>query len=167
MIESQVFVFCGHGQEVAGVVGSNPGFFVFHQVEDFVHDILLNQGLLLLQLLGACLEGVVFCGVYIVAQEIFGNAECIPGVAKHQDFVGILLIPQQLPASDVCFVHVFGVVDDAHSAPGVGDGVLILRVINGVFCRPRQYTGSWGCCRSSEAGACFRRQGGRSYSLRE
>ena len=133
MIESQVFVFCGHGQEVAGVVGSNPGFFVFHQVEDFVHDILLNQGLLLLQLLGACLEGVVFCGVYIVAQEIFGNAECIPGVAKHQDFVGILLIPQQLPASDVCFVHVFGVVDDAHSAPGVGDGVLILRVINGVF----------------------------------
>ena len=94
VIERQVFVFLRHGQEVSCVVGGDPGLFVLHQVENFIHDVLLHQGLLLLELLGGSLELSVVGGVDVVAQEVFGDAEGVPGVAKHEDFAAVLLIPQ-------------------------------------------------------------------------
>ena len=127
-VEGQILVLLQHIQVVACVVRSDPGLFVLHGVENLIHDVLLNHGLLLCQLVGAGLQLGFVGGVDAVAQQVLGNAKGIPGVIEHQDLIGIFLVPQQLPAGDIGFVHILGVVDDANGAPGIGDGVLVLRV---------------------------------------
>ena len=129
LIELQVRVLLHHGQVVTGVVGGNVGLFVLHGIEDLVHNVLLHHRLLLSQLVGAGLELGRIGSVHRVAQQILGNAEGIPGVVEHQDLARVLLIPQQLPAGDICLVYILAVVDDAHGAPGVGHGVLVLGIV--------------------------------------
>ena len=84
------------------------------------------------QFLGALAKGGFVGGVEAVAQERLGNGEGVAVVVEHQDFSGVLAVPQKIPAACVGLVHILAVVDDAHGAPGVGHGVAIFRVIGGV-----------------------------------
>ena len=85
------------------------------------------------QLIGAGLKLCPVGGVDAVTQQILGNAKGIPGIVDHQDLAGILFVPQQFPTGHVCLVNILGVVQNTHSAPGIGNGVLVLRVVGGVL----------------------------------
>ena len=131
-IECQILILGHHGQTVACIVGGDPGFLVLHGGEDLIHDVLLQDRLLLKQNFRTVIQFGGVHGVHIVTQHILGDAEGVTGVAEHQDLAGILLIPQQFPTCDIGFVNILGVVQDAHGTPGVGDRILVLRIVGGV-----------------------------------
>src|SRR5699024_4713259 len=94
---------------------------------------LLDQRLLLRELLSGGLELGIIGGVHIVAQKIFRDAESVPGVTEHENFSAVFLVPQKLPAGYIRLIDVFGVVNNADGAPGIGNGILVFRVVAGVF----------------------------------
>ena len=126
----QVLIVLQHGQVVAGVVGGDGHVVALHQVEDLVHALALvhapvpgvgHQG-------GGLADLILIGGVHRVAQVHQGHAEGVPGVVDEQHVAGVLIGEHGLPAGDGR-VHHGGVVDDTQGAPGVGDGVQVLRVI--------------------------------------
>ena len=127
--ELQIGVVVQHGQVVTGVVHGDGGVAALHLAEDLVHHKGLVHALALgvrQQLIGFPDLGLV-CGVDVVAQVQQGGGQGIAGVADHQDVAGVLLVEHGVPTVDVA-VHHGGIVDDAQSTPGVGNGVLVVRV---------------------------------------
>ena len=131
-VELQIRVFLHHGQIISGVIRRDPGFLVFHCVKNLVHHVLLHHGLLLHQLGRALPQLGLIGSVYIITKQILRNSEGIPGVIEHQDLIGILFVPQQFPTGHILFGHVFAVVDDTDGTPGIGNGILVLRIIRHV-----------------------------------
>ena len=56
-------------------------------------------------------------------------AKASRGVIEHEKLAGVFAVPEAAPALRVLFGDVFCVVDQAHRAPGVGDGILVFRVV--------------------------------------
>ena len=127
--EGQVLVILQHGQIVAGVVHGDGRVAALHLAEDLVHD----EGLIHTLVFGILhqLKGLgqlsLIGGVDVVAQIAQGGHQRIAGVVDHQHLPCVLLVEHSAPAGDG-LVHHSRVVDDAHAAPGVGYGVLVLRV---------------------------------------
>ena len=132
VIESQIGILLHHEQVIAGIVGRDPGLAALHFVKDLVHDIHLHQGLLIPQQIGRQGQQGGILRVDVVAQLQLCNGKGIAGIVKHQNLSRILFVPQQFPAAGIRLVNVFGVVDDADAAPGVGHGIDAARVIGGV-----------------------------------
>ena len=127
--ELQVRVIFQHGQIVTGIVHGDSGVAALHFAEHLIHD----KGLVYALALGVCQQLIGFSnlsfigGVDIIAEVQQCRSQSVPGVADHQDVVGVLLVEHGVPAVDVA-VHHGGIVDDAQGAPGVGNGVLVLGI---------------------------------------
>ena len=133
--EGQILVaVVHHGQVVAGVVHGDGGVAALHLLEDLVHDEGLIDPLVLggLQKLEGLTDLVFVGGVHVVAQVEEPGGQGVPGVVDHQDLPGVLGIEHGAPAGDLAVHHV-PVIDDAESAPGVGDGILVLRVVGEIL----------------------------------
>ena len=127
--EGQILVVLQHGQVVAGVVHGDGRVAGLHLAEDLIHDEGLIDALILgvlHQLKGLGELGLVG-GVDVVAQIAQSRHQRVAGVVDHQHLSGVLLVEHSPPAGDG-FIHHLGVVNDAHGTPGVGYGVLVLRI---------------------------------------
>ena len=70
-------------------------------------------------------------GVHRIAQVEQGRAQGVPGVVDEQHVPGVLVVIQSAPAVRL-LIHHIRVVDESQGAPGVGDGVPVLRVVGQV-----------------------------------
>ena len=87
---------------VAGVVGAHGGVAALQFVEDLVHDVGLDQGLLLDEQVHRLGDLGRVSGVLGVAQVLQGDADGVPGVVEHQDLAGVSFSSQStLPAVEV------------------------------------------------------------------
>ena len=127
--EGQILVVLQHGQIVAGVVHGDGRVAALHLAEDLIHDEGLIHALVLgvLHQLERLIELSLVGGVDVVAQIAQGRHQRVAGVVDHQHLSGVLLVKHSTPAGDG-LIHHLGVVDDAHSTPAVGHGVLVLRI---------------------------------------
>ena len=132
--KGEILVVLQHGQVVAGVIGADGGVAALQLLIDLIHDERLIDAVFLRvrQQLEGLPQLTSIGGVQGIAQVQQGGGHGVPGVAEHQDVSGIPGIEHGAPAGDG-LVHHGGVVDDAHGAPGIGDGVLVLRIIGQVF----------------------------------
>ena len=129
MAEAEIGVFLDHGQIVARVIGGRPGFAALHAVKDLVHDVALQDRGLRGEQIGAVFELLLVLGVEAVAQHRLGNGERVARIVKHQELALVLGVPQAGPALRVFLRDVVLVIDQADRAPGIGDGIGVLRVI--------------------------------------
>ena len=135
-VEGQILVFFHHQHTVAGIIGSDVSLFILHSSVDLVHHILLHQWALLCQKICAILQDFRICGIEVnilivphIPQQQLRNTKSIPGIVDHQDLAGILFIPHQFPACNIRLIHILGIVQNAQRAPGVGNRVLVLRIV--------------------------------------
>ena len=126
----QILVVLQHGEVVAGVVHGDGRVAALHLLEHLVHDEGLVHAVVLgvLQKLERLGELLLVGGVDIIAQVQQRRRQGIAGVVDHQHLAGIFGVKHGVPACDG-LVHHGLVVNDAQAAPGIGHGVLVLRVV--------------------------------------
>lgn len=129
MAEAQIGIFLDHGQVVARVIGSCPGFAALHAVKDLVHDVALQNRGLRGQQVGAVFKLLLVLRVEAVAQHGFRNGKRVARVIEHQKLALILGVPQARPAFRILVRNVVFVVDQTDRAPCVGNGVGVFRVV--------------------------------------
>ena len=133
VVEAEHVVGFVHRQEVTGIVCGNRCRTVLHFIEDFVHDITLNERLLFLEL-DKCRfpQGGVF-GVDIDALPVHGSTECVTRIVELQNLSLILLVPHQIPRTDVFLSDNAGVVNHANHTEHVRNGICIVGIVVEVF----------------------------------
>ena len=133
----QIGIGLKHDEVVTSIVGGHSGVAGLHFLEHLVHDLaLINTGThsVCNQLIGL-LNLLLIRGVHGIAQVHQGDAKCVPGVVDQQHVAGVGRIEHGVPTCDGAVDHA-GIVDDAKCAPGIRNGVLVLRII-GQILEPR------------------------------
>ena len=130
----EIFVVFQHAQIVTGIVGGNGGVAALHLLKHLVHDLSLIHPVLygVGDELVSLLNLRFVSGIHRVPQVQQGDAQSIPGVVDKQHVPGVLGIEHGAPAGNG-LLHLGGIVDDAQSAPGVGHGVLVLRIVRQIL----------------------------------
>ena len=82
------------------------------------------QGDLLDELLLGLVDLVGVRAVHVVPEAQQGHGQGVPDGVVLPDLLRVLLVPEDVPAVHL-FVHHLGVVEDAHGAPHIGQGVLV------------------------------------------
>ena len=118
-----------HREVVACVVGGHGGLAGLHHVVDLIHDVALDERALVDECLQCLLPVGVVGRVDVDAGAVHGRAERVARVVELQDVAGVFRVPHQIPAAGVGLVHDIGVVDHAHDAVGVRNGVGVVGVI--------------------------------------
>ena len=128
--EGQILIILQHGQVIAGIVHGHGSIAALHLLEHLIH----NEGLIHTIVLGLLQQGesllqlALVGGIDAVSQIQQGRRQSVTGVVDHQHLSGVLGVEHGAPAGDGLRDH-GGVVDNTQCTPGVGDGVLVLRVV--------------------------------------
>ena len=118
-------------EHLAGVDDTDGSLAADHLVADLVYHVGLDERLLVDKLALCGLQLVDVSRVHGEAQELQGDHEGVADAVLHEDFAFVAGIPEIGPFGgriDAQFFDELRVVEDAYRAPGVGDGIFVLRV---------------------------------------
>ena len=125
VVEREVLVIAVHRHKVACIVSRYRRRAARHLIEDLVHNVALNQSLLLDKQISRLAPLLLGRLVYVVAEPIESRTERVTAVVELKNVADVVFIPHKTPAlkCGVLLADDGGVVDNAYHTVEVGNRV--------------------------------------------